>query len=291
MDSYDASDLSNPRLNTYGDINDPGFIHINEGVNERTAGIENINLYRSGTYDWRSFTPTELNRVETDCLKNPFCDYIKFYSNRALSYVGTFSRYKDITPKYDPFSTTNIRIVKDKQKLCNTPYSTLEKPYVDFCAYFSTLQENQGRFDVFMNEFCKDYPTDSRCSCINSPIKKYGTTYNPLCVDLNCMKSGYATSSMLTANLNGCKIIDCTTVLDLTANKNININDFNITQNCGNTTDPNAIVQKSVIAPTLIVSSPTQNSSLISNSNSNLLIILGIIILILIIILIIFLII
>ena len=70
---------------------------------------------------------------------------------------------------------------------------------------------NYGKCDSSFESYCdaeKAKPAqnqDKRCSCLNSSMKEY----NPLCVDKNCIATGYATHGMLVSKGNECNITNC----------------------------------------------------------------------------------
>jgi hypothetical protein len=90
--------------------------------------------------------------------------------------------------------------------------------------------QNPGKCDTIVSQYCINNPTDSLCNCINSPISKY--KYNPLCLDKNCINSGYVTNSMLTSRGTGCQIVDCSVILDINAGGNVNFDNVDIVQDC-----------------------------------------------------------
>lgn len=106
------------------------------------------------------------------------------------------------------------------------PHHTREDPHLlKYCML------NFGSCDDYMKDYCSKNPTDPKCACIKSPLLHY--KYNPLCTDQSCIQGGYQTQSMSSAAKGGCEIVDCSTYLSASANKNINFSDVNIQQRCG----------------------------------------------------------
>lgn len=70
------------------------------------------------------------------------------------------------------------------------------------CAQFVQSSSAQGKLDTMMSKYCKNYPSDPLCSCINSPLpcpNKY---------DKNCIQNnGYLTYSMI--NTNCPNVVNC----------------------------------------------------------------------------------
>lgn len=135
-----------------------------------------------------------------------------------------------------------------KAKSCNNNF---DPTYCkDFCV------QNPGSCDVGVNSYCLKNPSDAICSCINSDVKKF--QFNPVCTDNNCIRSGYATSSMMNSKQGGCQIVSCTTQVDISkVGGNVSLNNAVMEQNCG---------QKNPLstAPSIQVNSATQRSSLLN---------------------------
>lgn len=94
--------------------------------------------------------------------------------------------------------------------------------------------DNPGKNDYFMSQYCKKNKNDPECKCINSPINKY--EHNPLCLDRSCIAFGYAPTSMLTAKQGGCRFVDCSMYIDLKKTpegQTVIFNDPEINQRCG----------------------------------------------------------
>jgi hypothetical protein len=87
-----------------------------------------------------------------------------------------------------------------KQTLCNTSKHINSKQCRVWC------HSNMGFCDDAMTTLCADAQnkTDPRCTCMLSKAKR-----NPLCIDANCSKTGYATTSMIQGKSGGCKMVDC----------------------------------------------------------------------------------
>jgi hypothetical protein len=71
--------------------------------------------------------------------------------------------------------------------------------------------QNPGSCDSFMIPYCKTLAgkADPTCACINSKLN--GTSYQPMCSDLDCINGGYATKNMAAAIAAGCPTItNCT---------------------------------------------------------------------------------
>lgn len=111
-----------------------------------------------------------------------------------------------------------------KKKHCNDT-NVESKECQTFC------MDNFGECDSGMANFCELYPSHPFCSCIHSVVNKY----NPLCIDADCEKTGYATNSMLTSKGDECMITDCSQYLevkDVIAGKELNIVP-SFSQQCG----------------------------------------------------------
>jgi len=95
--------------------------------------------------------------------------------------------------------------------------------------------DNIGSYDYFMRGYCQlpEYSNSDVCACINSAVNKM-TSYNPLCLDENCIKHGYITKSMEISRGEGCEIVDCSTYLDIKAAGTVVMDDVGISQRCGN---------------------------------------------------------
>jgi hypothetical protein len=88
-------------------------------------------------------------------------------------------------------------------------------------------KQNPGECDNIATEFCKTYSANPFCTCLTSPVKKY----NPACVDSECIKSGYITSSMKA--LKCPDVVDCQTQLDLKSSGRIISLGTSVEQRCG----------------------------------------------------------
>src|SRR5579883_1322655 len=90
----------------------------------------------------------------------------------------------------------------------------------------SWVQENQGKLDSTMVSFCKQYPTDPLCSCVNSEIPC------PNKFDTNCIQNGgYETADMIQ---NQCpNVMNCTQFLSLSPGAQALAT--NVEQNCSST--------------------------------------------------------
>jgi len=115
-----------------------------------------------------------------------------------------------------------------KTQICSDPtkFKNNKNKCLDFCYL------NPGKCDKAMFEYCKtpEGKLDPKCSCINSDINK--TKYNPLCVDSKCIRNGYATNSQLVSRGGGCRIVDCSVVMDINAGGNVEFDDVKVVQNC-----------------------------------------------------------
>jgi hypothetical protein len=107
-----------------------------------------------------------------------------------------------------------------KAEYCN------EHIFEPFCQEF--CHKNNGLCDSGMEQYCKVFPDEEICSCINSKVQEY----NPICVDRKCIDHGYQTISMMNARGQGCQIIDCKSQINL-ENQKIDLHDIIIEQNCG----------------------------------------------------------
>ena len=117
--------------------------------------------------------------------------------------------------------------VSGKGKYCGT--TNIETPRCQ-----TWCMENSGSCDPGMRSFCKKYPLNDTCTCMNSKVAKY----NPLCVDTKCAQSGYATTNIKEAKGKSCNIIDCSQHTDIqkaVAGKNVSVA-LTYEQNCGSTT-------------------------------------------------------
>ena len=85
---------------------------------------------------------------------------------------------------------------------------------------------NGSSCDSYMQQFCRQNPTDPSCSCLNSEIP------NAQCFDTNCQKTGYKTNNM--KSISNCPdFIQCNQYLSLSDNAKQNIvNGNQLQQNC-----------------------------------------------------------
>ncbi len=100
------------------------------------------------------------------------------------------------------------------------------------CTYCkSVISATSGTADALMQSFCTANPGNSHCSCIYSKSSGVG---NPLCLDQTCIKSGYATGSMMAQK-------PCPTQINCTQNTTLISNGISLSTNvqvdqqCGNT--------------------------------------------------------
>lgn len=112
-----------------------------------------------------------------------------------------------------------------KSKLCSEDFSNPNCK--EWCL------QNPGLCDKSAEEYCAkpENKNDTFCACINSELVKHN--YNPLCEDKKCITHGYPTESMITSRGDGCKIIDCTTYLNLSSGGKTELNDVTVQQRCG----------------------------------------------------------
>lgn len=91
--------------------------------------------------------------------------------------------------------------------------------------------QNTAIADPLVINYCKSHPTDPFCYCINSPAQSK-QIMNPKCIDANCIKYGYQTTSMQQAPCPN--IITCNMQVDL-ANAGTQLgNSIQLEQGCGN---------------------------------------------------------
>lgn len=115
------------------------------------------------------------------------------------------------------------------------------------CQSFCFSPEGSRQCDVGAMAFCGKNPTHSSCSCIKSPYNQEfnpndpaAFQYNPICVDSNCINTGYQTNNMIQARGDQCPdIINCEQaiqIMDVGGNVTAPIKE--LAQRCGNKSDP-----------------------------------------------------
>lgn len=136
-----------------------------------------------------------------------------------------------------------------KREICNNPDNEMTSDCLQWC------KENPGECDNSMVKFCSltENINNPLCSCINTFLDvfmdngdvKKKTKFNPLCVDDKCIKSGYATQSMLTSRGNGCEIVNCNVYNLIKDAHKGDINHNSVVQNCGGeSTEPHNVKSK-----------------------------------------------
>lgn len=108
--------------------------------------------------------------------------------------------------------------------------SSLNLPFANSspqCAQFVQSSSAQGKLDTMMTKYCKNYPSDPLCSCINSPLPC------PNKFDKNCIQNnGYLTYSMI--NTNCPNIMNCSQFTSLSPGAQAIAT--NVQQNCTSNT-------------------------------------------------------
>ncbi len=206
--------------------------HQPEGPKCR-PGCDEITIGQGGLYRRKSYlaNPEECCLTGKSMIGNVTCDP-KYRDNRSTS---CFPLMRDFCLKDDHIFTSEIcktwcsdhKDVCDDVLLrrCSVSDLNSSKECLDLC------MKNMGKCDTAMDNFCQKNPGDGKCACLNSAIKKQ-TTYNPVCVDSDCIRHGYQTSSMLSSRGSGCQIVDCRTYFDIKSQGKVSFEDVNIEQRC-----------------------------------------------------------
>lgn len=118
------------------------------------------------------------------------------------------------------------RCYQQRITYCNSLGDRIDANCVKFC------KANNGNCDSLMIRYCalqenKDKP---ECSCLNSPALKY----NPVCVDGKCLRTGYATRTMMDKQCPS--VVDCSVYYDVKdAGGTVEFTDNHIEQRCTST--------------------------------------------------------
>ena len=135
-----------------------------------------------------------------------------------------------LDPRCSNWCNGNDKVCLTKKiELCNNKSGLALQECKDFC------KRNPGLCDLGINAYCKDPNNieDKICACVNSVFT--ATKYNPLCQDIKCIVDGYSTASMINALGQGCSIIDCSVVYDISkVSGNVQLANIEVKQKCDN---------------------------------------------------------
>jgi len=96
-----------------------------------------------------------------------------------------------------------------------------------------------GTCDTIVSDWCRRFPNDPYCSCINSKLNdpKFRQV-NPVCIDSTCMQRGFKTKSHRDT---ACPAVTSCDIIYDAVNAGVNvINSTSIIQNCNNSTGAGA---------------------------------------------------
>jgi len=172
----------------------------------------------------------------------------------------------------------NNESYENKIKYCNSLQPEEGGQDVEHCSEF--CRGKPGVCDTYMNKYCKiqEHQGKDLCKCINSPANlpsenknaslDGNVLYNPLCIDAECIRDGYATTVMTD---NRCQTgVDCGVYHDIKSrNLEMKYIDRDIAQRCSaeaflkGATDAKDIGSRNVVTsmPNLIIAPESKTQS------------------------------
>ena len=117
---------------------------------------------------------------------------------------------------------------EEKKRRCYEAGPNMEGDCISWCI------KNGGDCDVAMTLYCGEPKNANKpeCTCINTIFdQKASIVHNPLCADLKCIKSGYATTSMIEKSF-GCKQVTCDVYFNVRGASKVDINHNKVVQTC-----------------------------------------------------------
>jgi hypothetical protein len=116
------------------------------------------------------------------------------------------------------------------------------------CKTFALSEAAAGKIDSTMDTYCQEYPTDSLCACINSPIVSCPQQYST-----PCRQTGYQTNAMLTTT--------CPTVMNCQQYNTLSPEAISIAEN----TDQNCSITTNITDSTTGVTTSTTTGQTTQN--------------------------
>jgi hypothetical protein len=205
----------------------PGYrLCVFSDYNQRNGPVNNV-CFDEG----RHSLPKHSNRWPKNTRSYTLLKHCNHRSNMWDPECNTVNDSKKVV--YDNESYEN------KIKYCNSLQPETGGQDVEHCAEF--CRGKTGICDTYMTNYCKINQGKGLCKCINSPANLPSENknasldgdvlYNPLCIDAECIRDGYATTIMTE---NRCQTaIDCGVYHDIKSrNLEMKYIDRDIAQRC-----------------------------------------------------------